>query len=60
MIIDSQKIDEWWVSLIENDETTTVSVEISATIEIGGKTETITIDFLGGDSTVTTDILGSA
>ncbi|MFB6362337.1 MAG: LEA type 2 family protein [Halobacteriales archaeon] len=60
MVIDSQKMDEWWISHIQNGETTTLSVEITATIEIQGQTESVTIDLLGGDSTVTTDILGSA
>jgi LEA14-like dessication related protein len=60
MLIDSQKMDDWWVSHIENGETTTLSVEITVTIEIRGQTETATIDLLGGDSTVTTDILGNA
>lgn len=60
MTIDSQRMDEWWISHIENGEETTLSVTLSATIEAGGETEQVTIDFLGGDSTVTTDILGSA
>jgi LEA14-like dessication related protein len=59
-VIDTTLIDEWWVSHLENDEETTLSVELTVTVESGDQRETVTIDFLGGGETVSTDILGGA
>lgn len=59
-LIDTQRIDEWWVSHLDNGEETTLSVELTVTVESGDQRETVTIDFLGGDETVSTDILGGA
>lgn len=60
MVLDSTKMTDWWVSHVEHGEETTLSVELTATVEVGGQTEQVTFDLATGDTTVETDILGGA
>jgi LEA14-like dessication related protein len=56
--LDSQKMDEWWVSHVRNDETSTMTVDASATVGASGQTKTVALDSLTTESTIETDFLG--
>jgi LEA14-like dessication related protein len=42
--IDDSKIPEWWVTHIENDERTTVSIDLQVGFEINGKEHILDLD----------------
>lgn len=53
---DVSKMDEWWVTHVRNDETTTASFEAFVTVEAAGETDRMQL--LDGEETVETDLLG--
>ncbi len=56
--IDTSRLDEWWITHVRNDETSTLSVEFDATLEYGGVTRTLPLDVLSYERTFETDLLG--
>jgi len=56
--LDSQKMDEWWVSHIRNDEVTTVDVQTSVLVETPLGSERAEVESLTQTQNVTTDFLG--
>ncbi|QSG07682.1 LEA type 2 family protein [Halapricum desulfuricans] len=56
--LDNSRMDEWWVSHVENGERSTLSVDAWATIEAGGQTETVPLSMFATNETVETDLLG--
>ncbi|MFB6353535.1 MAG: LEA type 2 family protein [Halobacteriales archaeon] len=58
MVLDSGRMDEWWVSHVENGERTALNATVTVTLEAGGETERVTLDLLGGNATIETDVLG--
>ncbi|WP_459192014.1 LEA type 2 family protein [Halosimplex sp. J119] len=57
MVLDNQRMDEWWVTHVRGGETSNVSITVTATVETAAGTETVTLDSLSDDSTMTTDVL---
>ncbi len=53
-------MDRWWVTHVRNGETSTLSIDVHVTVEVGGLRYRVELDALGGDQTITTDILGGA
>ncbi|ELY68736.1 LEA type 2 family protein [Natrinema versiforme] len=58
--IDTDDLDEWWVTHVRNDETSNLSVEFNATLEYGGTEREVPLDFLSYEQSFQTDLLGSA
>lgn len=56
--IDNQKLDEWWVSHLENDERTELKVQFDAVVEIEG--QEVDVPLSDTTDTFETDILGRA
>ncbi|ELZ17823.1 hypothetical protein C477_11447 [Haloterrigena salina JCM 13891] len=57
--IDNAELDDWWVTHLRNDETSTLTVEFTATLEYAGIQRTVPLEFLSYDRTFRTDLLGS-
>ncbi|ADB61388.1 Protein of unknown function DUF1511 [Haloterrigena turkmenica DSM 5511] len=57
--IDNTELDDWWVTHLRNDETSTLSVEFNATLEYAGVQRTVPLEFLSYDRTFRTDLIGS-
>ncbi|WP_245977678.1 LEA type 2 family protein [Halopiger aswanensis] len=55
--MDTAALDEWWVTHLQNDETSTLSVEFTATLEYAGIQREVPLDVLSYDRTFETDIL---
>lgn len=51
------KVDDWWVTHLENGQRTDVEVVYRVTVESGGQTRTVTLD--GTNTTVTTAFAGA-
>ncbi|QCS41116.1 LEA type 2 family protein [Natrinema versiforme] len=58
--IDTDELDEWWVTHVRNDETSNLTVDFTATLEYGGSQREVPLEFLSYERTFRTDILGSA
>lgn len=56
--IDSQQMDEWWVSHIKNGEETSVGVDASVEVSGGGSSDRVELDGLTDTQTLSTDFLG--
>ncbi|WP_226004518.1 LEA type 2 family protein [Natrinema salinisoli] len=57
--IDNDRLDEWWVTHLRNDETSTLTVDFTATLEYAGLERELPLDFLSYNRTFRTDMLGS-
>lgn len=57
--IDNSELDEWWVTHLQNNETTKMSVTFNATVEVAGVDRRIPLDFLSYNRTFNTDVFGS-
>jgi LEA14-like dessication related protein len=55
--LDNRKLDEWWVSHLRNDETTTLDVSVFAVHETDSGTERVPLPFLSERVEFETDIL---
>ena len=55
IFIDNSMIDEWWVSHIQNRESTDLLIKINAEIQIEGQ-ELFEIEIFDGETTITTHI----
>jgi LEA14-like dessication related protein len=59
LVIDNSALDEWWVSHIENDQTTDVRIAVTAVIELpNGDTLRLPLDPISQTQTFETDLLG--
>lgn len=56
--IENERLDEWWVTHVENDETSTLRVAFEARVPLGGTTVTVPLDALAREGTVETDVFG--
>jgi LEA14-like dessication related protein len=55
--IDATVFDEWWVSHLRNDQTTTVTVDLYGTVDLPVVGEqTLMLDSLSTETTITTDL----
>lgn len=59
LVIDSQRMDEWWVSHVENGEVTTVDYDANVTVASGGQERTVGLTALSGGSTMETNFLNA-
>ncbi|NIB99096.1 LEA type 2 family protein [Halobacterium sp. R2-5] len=59
--IDNQNLDEWWVTHVENDQTTELRIDFYAEIEPPGSSETIRVPLedLTYTRTIETDMFGT-
>lgn len=58
MTLDNSRMDEWWVTHLRNGERSDVVIDLSATVESTGHSETVRLDRVEGAQPLTTDILG--
>lgn len=59
LVIDNSALDEWWVSHLENDQTTDMRVEVTAVIDLpNGDTLRLPLEPLAQTETFETDLLG--
>ncbi|MFC7316251.1 LEA type 2 family protein [Halomarina halobia] len=58
-VIDNSRLDEWWVTHLRNDETTRMTVDFYATVELFGNRYRLPLESLSYERTFHTDILGS-
>ncbi|SEW17156.1 LEA type 2 family protein [Natrinema salifodinae] len=57
--IDTEKLDEWWPTHVRNNETSTLSVAFTATVEYGGVEREVPLDVLSYERTFQTDLIGA-
>lgn len=53
------KLDQWWVSHLENDQVTELRIDFYAELELGGETVRVPLDELTYRETIETDLFGS-
>ncbi|WP_135854553.1 LEA type 2 family protein [Halorussus salinus] len=53
------KLDQWWVSHLENDQVTQLRIDFYAELELGGETFRVPLDELTYRKTIETDLFGS-
>ncbi|MGB9963494.1 LEA type 2 family protein [Halobacterium sp. CBA1126] len=60
-VIDNENLDEWWVTHVENDQTTELRIDFYAEIEPPGSTQTIRVplDDMTYTQTIETDMFGN-
>ncbi len=58
MTLDNSRMDEWWVAHVRNGESSTLTIDVYATVEAGGSSERVRLDSIGGNRTIETDVLG--
>ncbi|MCD2202401.1 LEA type 2 family protein [Halobacterium sp. KA-6] len=60
-VIDNENLDEWWVTHVENNQTTELRIDFYAEIEPPGSSETIRVplDELTYTQTIETDMFGN-
>lgn len=58
-LIDNSRLDEWWVTHLRNDQTTTISVAFDAVVEYGGVERRLPLEFISYNRTFETDVFGS-
>jgi len=56
--LDTDRIPEWWVSHLENDERSALSVSYYVVVEYGGQTFTVELDSMSYEDTVETNAFG--
>ncbi|MCT9096472.1 LEA type 2 family protein [Haloarchaeobius sp. HME9146] len=57
--IQNDRLDEWWVSHIENDQVTKLRIEFDATFEVSGSEITVPLDKFTHRETIETDLFGN-
>lgn len=55
--LDNARMAAWWPTHVRNGERSTLRSESWATVAVGGRTDRVRFDALGGNRTVTTDVL---
>ena len=58
-VIDNSKLDEWWVTHRQNGGRSQLTVDFYATVQTGGETRRVHLDFLSYRRTFETNLLGS-
>lgn len=58
-VIDNDSLDEWWVTHLENEQTTELEMQFWLTVEVGGKTFQVPVEALDHEETIETDIFGN-
>jgi LEA14-like dessication related protein len=56
VVLDNAKMDQWWVSHLRNGQQSAVSVDVTATVTVAGRTETVALESFSTDTTFTTDV----
>jgi LEA14-like dessication related protein len=56
--LDNRKLDEWWVTHLENGEETTLDVQVFAAVETDDGTKRVPLPFLSERVVFETDVLG--
>ena len=57
--IENDRLDEWWVSHLERNQTTDLRIDFYAKLDAGGTTFTVPLDPLTYEKTFETDIFGN-
>ncbi|AFK18908.1 hypothetical protein E6P09_08990 [Haloferax mediterranei ATCC 33500] len=57
--IENDKLDEWWVTHLERNQTTDLRIDFYAKLDAGGTTLTVPLDALTYEKTFETDIFGN-
>jgi LEA14-like dessication related protein len=57
--IDNSRLDEWWVTHLRNDETSTLSISFDATVEFAGVERRLPLEFISYNRTFHTDVFES-
>ncbi|KAB1196589.1 MULTISPECIES: LEA type 2 family protein [Haloferax] len=57
--IENERLDEWWVSHLERNQTTDLRIDFYAKLDAGGTTFTVPLDPLTYEKTFETDIFGT-
>jgi LEA14-like dessication related protein len=57
--IDNDKLDEWWVTHLQRNQTTDLRIEFYAVLDLGGETVRVPLDQLTYTRTIETDIFGN-
>ncbi|WP_148413367.1 LEA type 2 family protein [Haloferax sp. KTX1] len=57
--IENDRLDEWWVSHLERDQTTDLRIDFYANLDAGGTTLRVPLDPLTYEKTFETDIFGN-
>ncbi|MFC6726275.1 LEA type 2 family protein, partial [Halobium palmae] len=57
--IDNPRLDEWWVSHLERDQTTDLRIEFYATLDVAGDSVRVPLDALTYTETFETDVFGT-
>ncbi|WP_267639295.1 LEA type 2 family protein [Haloarchaeobius amylolyticus] len=57
--IENDRLDEWWVSHIENDQVTNLRIEFDATFEVSGSDISVPMDQFTHRETIETDLFGN-
>lgn len=60
-VVDNERLDEWWVTHLENDQTTELRIDFYAEVEPPGTSETIRVplDDMTYTKTIETDMFGT-
>jgi len=60
-VIDNDRLDEWWVTHVRNDQTTELRIDFYAEVELPGISETVRVplDELTYTQTIETDMFGN-
>ncbi|WP_435332504.1 LEA type 2 family protein [Haloarchaeobius sp. TZWWS8] len=57
--IDNDKLDEWWVTHIERNQTTDLKIDFDATLDVSGTSVRVPMDKFTYEETIETDIFGN-
>jgi LEA14-like dessication related protein len=57
LVLDSQSMDEWWVTHVRNGERTVVSYDAAVTVSVRDRSERVPVAALSTNQTVETDVL---
>ncbi|MFW6018395.1 MAG: LEA type 2 family protein, partial [Halapricum sp.] len=55
--LDNSRMDEWWVTHVRNGEQSALAMDVTATVETNGETQTVPLSMFSTNRTVETDLL---
>lgn len=58
LVVANARMEDWWPTHVRRDETSTLSVEVYATVESAFGSKRVRLDSVSGNSTMSTDLLG--
>ena len=58
-VIRNEKLDEWWVTHLRNDQVTDLTIDFHAKVELGGQTYRVPLSEMTYTKTIRTDIFGT-